>query len=51
MEGKVQMYDSMEKVGHKEANEKLKSSLEEIVKRGAAKIMDIGTNAYTATNR
>ena len=32
-EGKVQMYDSMEKVGHKEANEKLKSSLEEILRK------------------
>ena len=28
MEGKVQMYDSMEKVGHKEANVNSKSSLE-----------------------
>ena len=32
-EGKIQMYDSMEKVGHKEANEKLKSSLEEILRK------------------
>ena len=31
MEGKVQMYDSMVKVGHKEANEKRKSSLQEIL--------------------
>ena len=31
IEGKVQMYDSMVKAGHKEANVKLKSSLEEIL--------------------
>ena len=31
MEGKIQMYDSMVKAGHKEANVKLKSSLEEIL--------------------
>ena len=30
IEGKVQMYNSMVKAGHKEANIKLKSSLEEI---------------------
>ena len=51
MEGKVQMYDSMEKVGHKEANVKLKGSLEEILTEEQQKRMGIGTNACTATNR
>ena len=50
-EGKIQMYDSMEKIGHKEANEKLKGSLDEILRKKQQKRMDIGTNACTATNR
>ena len=45
------MYDSMVEARHKEANVKLKSRLGKILKyRGAAKRMDIGTNAGTATN-
>ena len=50
-EGKMQRYDSMVKAGHKEANEKLKRSLEEIFTgKQLAKRMGIRTNADTATN-